>query len=248
MLRGYDPFRDLEGIVRRERELGFNSTFYFLFDHQHVLDGPEVAAYERYLPAAVSEVLEAGGEVGVHGSTVAASSLEQLEKERARCRAMTGLGEIGVRFHNLRLLPGTFGLVEQAGFAYDTTLGFAEHPGWRHGFTYPYRPYDLTGDRVHDFIEIPLIILDATFSEERYLNLPASLAREKIFGVLETLKKWRGAGAICWHNSTFDPNLSLGYSQLYWDMLVWISEHNGIGVSAGRLAAEWRRLENLVQQ
>jgi len=248
ILRGQDPFSNLKEIARRERALGFNSTFYFLFDHRHPLDGREVKTYEKLLPQAVEEVLNEGCEVGVHGSTLAAENLEQLETERARCQALTGATEIGLRFHNLRMtVPSSFDLIERAGFSYDTTLGYAEYPGWRNGFTYPYRPYNLHEERAYNFIEIPLVIMDGTFSLERYLKMPAETARKKILEVLATCKHWRGAGAICWHNNMFDCNLSLGYGQLYWDILQWISENNGAGVSAKSLVEEWKRREVMVQ-
>lgn len=246
-LSGVDPFFNVKEIARRERTFGFDSTFYFLFAHKHKLDGAEAGAYERLLGKGLEDVLTAGCEVGVHGSTLATEHFDQLAFERERCQKMTGATEIGLRFHNLRLdVRWTFDIIEKAGFLYDTTLGYPERSGWRNGFTFPYRPYSFHLERAYDFIEIPLVVMDGTFVLERYRNMPVRAAREEIFHILEIFKRWHGAGAITWHNHIFDPHLSEGYGQLYWEILKWIADNNGIGVSAMRLAKEWQRRERMV--
>lgn len=243
---GSDPFFNIKQIALQERELGFDSSFYFLFAHKHKLDGAEVRTYERLLGKAVQDALEAGCEVGVHGSTLAAEEFDELIFERERCQQMTGAKDVGLRFHNLRLdVRWSFNLIEKSGFIYDTTLGFPEKSGWRNGFSFPYRPYNFRLERAYNFIEIPLVIMDITFALERYRNLPVNAARDEIFQLLEIFKHWRGAGAISWHNTMFDPHLSQGYVQLYWDVLKWIAENNGIGVSTMRLAKEWQRREKI---
>ena len=243
---GSDPFFNIKQIALQEREFGFDSTFYFLFAHKHKLDGLGVGTYERFLGKAVQDALEAGCEVGVHGSTLAAEEFDELIFERECCQRMTGAKEIGLRLHNLRLdVRWSFNLIEKARFVYDTTLGFPEKSGWRNGFSFPYRPYNFRQERAYNFIEIPLVIMDITFALERYRNLPVESAKEDILQLLEIFKRWRGAGAISWHNTMFDPHLSQGYGQLYWDVLKWIAENNGIAVSAMRLAKEWQRREKI---
>jgi hypothetical protein len=240
--RSRDPFFNIKEIARLEREFGFDSTFYFLFAHRHELDGAEPRTYEKCLGKALEEALAAGCEVGVHGSTLAAEEFDELIFERERCQQMTGAKEVGLRFHNLRLdVRWSFDIIERAGFVYDATLGFPDWPGWRNGFTYPYRPYNFREERVYNFIEIPLVVMDGTFFLERYRNMPVEKAKAEILKILATFKRWHGAGTICWHNHTFDPYLSMGYDKLYCKMLEWIADNNGIGVSAMRLAKEWQQ-------
>ncbi len=79
-----------------------------------------------------------------------------------------------VRFHFLRHdthrdLPA----LARLGFRLDSTQGYADRPGLRAGFSHPYRPYDLDGDRPLGLIELPLAVMDATLQDAHYLGLSA---------------------------------------------------------------------------
>ena len=50
---------------------------------------------------------------------------------------------IGYRNHYLRFkLPETWKYLADAGFEYDTTLGYSNALGYRNGMCHPFRPYD----------------------------------------------------------------------------------------------------------
>ena len=71
-----------------------------------------------------------------------------------------------MRFHFLRHDPHhSPAELAALGFLLDSSLGYADRPGLRGGFSFPYRPYDLDADAPHDLLELPLAVMDAFFGK-----------------------------------------------------------------------------------
>jgi hypothetical protein len=109
----------------------------------------------------------------------------------------------GSRQHVLRFrTPATLVNLEEAGVAYDTTLGFAEQVGFRSGTCYEHPVFDVVGKRTLRLRERPLVVMDATLSEARYMNLgfgdTAAKAAEAVKG---TCRSFDGDFTLLWHNS-----------------------------------------------
>ena len=69
----------------------------------------------------------------------------------------------GGRQHYLRFdVSSTWKFWEKGGFAYDSTVGYAEHEGFRCGTCHPYVPFIIDEDRVCRVQEVPLIVMDGT--------------------------------------------------------------------------------------
>ena len=71
-LRRTDPNWCFEAVLDAERERGTTSTFFVLAGHSDHHDGPTPAMYERLRPRLVETILGGGGEIGLHGSYLAA--------------------------------------------------------------------------------------------------------------------------------------------------------------------------------
>ena len=115
-----------------------------------------------------------------------------------------------------RLYHETLPLLEQAGFAYDTSLAFAEHEGFRCGCSFPFRPYSLAEERPLDLVELPLAVMDGTLQEPHYRGLAAADAERAAAAVLARALRSGGAVSLLWHNNRFDPRVSRGYDEVYW--------------------------------
>ena len=111
----------------------------------------------------------------------------------------------GQRYHFLRLDPHrNLAHVEAAGFAYDSTLGFNDAPGFRAGIAHPFRPWNLERDAPRDIVEVPLAAMDVTLSEERYLSLSARQAGERLLTLLDWAAEHGGGFAVLWHSEQYD--------------------------------------------
>jgi len=60
---------------------------------------------------------------------------------------------------------------EQAGFQYDSTLSYADRPGFRCGTCHPYPMFDPMAQRPLRLIQRPLIAMECSVIAPRYLGL-----------------------------------------------------------------------------
>lgn len=237
-LRGTDPNWRFERILRVEAARGARSTFFLLAGHRHAADGPAPETYDRLRPRLVETLLAGGAEIALHGSYTAAEDEGALAAEKEELEALAG-PVAGQRYHYLRGDPhGNLAPLERLGFRYDSSVGFAEAPGFRAGIAQPFRPWSLEQDRPLDLVEIPLALMDVTFSENRYLGLPAREAERRLLGLVRWAAARGGGFAVLWHADRFDPGTSRGWDRLYFRLLEAVRLEGGVCLSAGELAEE----------
>jgi peptidoglycan/xylan/chitin deacetylase (PgdA/CDA1 family) len=233
-LSGTDPYWSFDRILEDERRAGGSSTFFVMAGHAHDLDGPVPESYASLRPQLVDTLLAGGAEVGLHGSYSAADNPERLAAEKAELERLAGPVQ-GQRFHFLREnLAG----VEQAGFAYDSSLGFSDAPGFRAGIAHPFRPWDFERDAPRKLVEVPLAAMDVTLSAERYLNLSVGAAEERLNALLDWAAENGGGFAVLWHSEQYDSALLPGWDRLYRRFVEGVDARGGACVQAGQLAEE----------
>jgi len=238
-LRGTDPNWRFAEIVAEERAHGATgSTFYVMAGHGHRADGAAPESYDRLRPRLVETLREAGAEVGLHGSYLAAEELGRLAAEKETLDALAGAAVEGHRYHYLRVDPQR-NLVPLAGlgFRYDTTLGFPDALGFRAGIAHPFRPWDFEREEPSQLVEVPLAAMDATLAEERYQGLSAAAAKPQLLALLDWAAEHGGGFSILWHPERFDAPSARGWDRLYFELLDAVRERGGICLSAGELAA-----------
>jgi hypothetical protein len=237
-VRGTDPNWRFEEIVGEERRRGARgSTFFVLAGHHDPHDGAAPETYDELRPRLVETLLDAGAEVGLHGSYTAADDATRLTAEKATLESLAG-PIAGHRYHYLRADPHrNLAPLAGLGFRYDTTLGFPDSIGFRAGIAHPFRPWDFERDAAADILEIPVAVMDATLAEERYLGLAAKRAEPQVLALLDWAAEHGGAFAILWHPDRFDPATSAGWDRLYSRLLDGVRERGGICTSASELAS-----------
>jgi hypothetical protein len=132
------------------------------------------------------------------------------------------------------------GRLDRLGVDYDTSLGFSDRPGARAGFSFPFEPWDHVLGRPARFLELPLLLMDATLAEERYLGLSASAARPAVDAVLDQLAAIGGGASVLWHNDRFDRVYGRGWGHLYEYLLDGIRARGGTAGTAAALCDWWR--------
>ncbi|MCC6224114.1 MAG: polysaccharide deacetylase family protein [Thermoleophilia bacterium] len=239
-LRGTDPNWRFERMLRIERARAVSSTFFVMAGHGHPADGAVPAVYERLRPRLVETILAGGGEVGLHGSYTAAADVATLRAERERLEALAG-PLAGQRYHYLRVDPhANLAPLGRLGFRYDTSLGFADRPGFRAGIAHPFRPWDVAAGRPLDLVEIPLAVMDVTLAEERYLGLPAAAAERYLLDLVDWAGLHGGGFSVLWHSDRFDPATSRGWDRLYFRFIEAVRARGGVCLPARELAEEAR--------
>lgn len=209
--------------------------------HSHPINGVQPGVYHRRLPRLLRLLREHGREIGLHGNHRDARDLAVLREDRDALAERAGLAIDGMRYHYLKCTyHDTLPLLDAAGFAYDSSLAFAEREGPRCGFSHPFHPYDVRRDRPLALVEVPLAVMDSSLQEKKYRGLDATAAGEAARAVLERLRDAGGGAAVLWHHNRFHPYVGRGYGDVYWDLLAWATRAGGVLLPAGEVARRWR--------
>ncbi len=200
----HDLYNTFDLLMRESESLGVQSAFYFMacntggaIDGNYRLDDPWILHLLR-------EISNRGHEIGLHPSYNTFRDPDAVRTEfqslMAACAAAgVEQEELGGRQHYLRWAnPITWQSWEDAGLAYDSTLGFADHAGFRAGTCYEYPVFNLASRRSLRLRERPLIVMDASLLE--YQRMPLEAAADEIVRLNSVVKRFDGEMTVLWHN------------------------------------------------
>ena len=208
-----DPNDTVDWIIKESESAGRQSTFYYIpvqtherFDAGMPLDHPLVERQWR-------SIQDAGHQLGVHpgyetylDEPVMRRSVEVFAKQREKI----GLGgePLLSRQHYLRWQAcRTPRIMEDVGIAVDSTVGFSSQAGFRAGICYEYPMYDLNNRKPLALRQQPLIVMECSVLDARYMGLGRSEeAMNVMLGLKEECRKYQGDFTVLWHNQRFiDP-------------------------------------------
>ncbi len=165
----------------------------------------------------ICRILEAGGEVALHGSYESAISRNLLLTEKHRLADVAKISITTSRQHYLRSQISkqinSVEIWESAGIENDYTLGFPEHCGFKCGTCHPYPLYNLLEDRSSNIVEHPLIMMDGTIFD--YMKLSVDKAKILIERLLQRVFAVEGDFVLLWHNHTTSRNYTRYYENLF---------------------------------
>lgn len=238
-LRGRDPYWSFDAMLGLEERHGVRSSLYFLSRTGQPKDARYDWHQERFAPL-FKRLREGGWEIGLHASYDSGADERMLADQKRRLEDVSHGPVAGVRQHYLRfLVQDGWRRQQEAGFLYDTTLGFADDVGFRGGMARPFQPFDLIARRRLDLWELPLVIMDQTFRS--YLGLSVDRTWERIQPTLEQVKAHGGAAAILWHNTFFAGYKFAGYERVYAQIIDWVKANGGVCTTAQEIVSRWAR-------
>ena len=140
-----------------------------------------------------------GCELGVHGID-AWHSVEKGRAELARIAEITGERAVGIRIHWLLHNLNSASVLEESGYAYDSTAGYNETIGYRSGTTQVFRPVGAT-----TLLELPLHIQDGALFYHDRLDLTDLEAEKRCKDLIENVGKYGGVLTVLWHDRSHGP-------------------------------------------
>jgi hypothetical protein len=195
-----DVWEPFEWYLRAEQ--GLPTTYYLIpFKRRPGDRVPRTNAAHRATAYDVSDIrarVEAlsasGAEIGVHGldgwhdAVKGRAELEQVA-------AVAPAAEIGVRTHWLLHSPETPRVLEEAGYSYDSTVGYNETVGYRAGTGQVFRPLC-----AKTLLELPMHIQDGALFYPHRLCLSAEEAERRCASILEHVGRFGGVLTVIWHD------------------------------------------------
>lgn len=204
-----DPFNTFDWLMDVSEVNNRKSAFYFLCGRSSDMD----ADYEIEHPVIQELMLRIhrrGHEIGLHPSYGTYQMPELIQQEADRLRRVCKQAGIkqanfGGRMHYLRWeQPTTLRAWDQAGMSYDSTLGYADIPGFRCGTCFEYQAFDPVADEALSLRLRPLVVMECSVIDSIYLGLGVSdQALEKFIKLKEICRMVNGCFTLLWHNSCF---------------------------------------------
>ena len=173
-----DPYRQgIDFIMESNERAGRAAAFYFIpentdprLDNRVSLDAPRMRALLR-------EIHARGHEIGIHPGYNSYQHPEAMERSVETLRRVLveeGIAQplLGGRQHYLRwATPLTARLWDNNSLDYDSTLSYADRPGFRCGSCFEYPMFDGVNQRALRLRERPLVLMECSVISDVYLGL-----------------------------------------------------------------------------
>ena len=165
-----------------------------------------VAPYKRgarydaaELASDIKSLVAAGNEVGLHGIDAWRDRASGIAEADA-LKAVTGQTELGVRMHWLYFDDQSPQRLDDAGFSYDSTMGYNDTVGFRAGTLQGFQP-----PGTNRMLELPMHIMDTALFSPGHLNLSTKEADAVLDRIIEKAVQFGGALVINWHDRSIAP-------------------------------------------
>ena len=218
-----DPYNTFSKIMNMSESVGVKSHFYFIAENYGKLLNSDYDLYNEKIVEIIENIKKRGHIAGLHISYDAAHDAEKMKKEAEKfCRvaekAGIDTGLLEARHHFLRVsVPESWRIMEECGIKRDLSLSFADHAGFRSGTCYEYPLFDLPAGKKLNLIEIPLIVMECSVIDERYMNCGVGeKSFEFIKYLMNTTALFNGKFVLLWHNNRFEDT---GETALYMKLL-----------------------------
>ena len=187
----------------------------------------------------MSEVAQAGFDVGLHGSSASATDARLLSAQREVLEDAIGSEVRTIRQHwlhwDVRVTP-----VAQAaaGLSADSTLGFNRNVGFRAGTSFPFFFSMPDNVRAADVLEVPLIAQESALFAANALELDESLARDVVQKLVDRVAAVGGVFTALIHpHSLLDDRVT----SLYTWLLDYAIDRGAWVTSVAEVDSWWRR-------
>lgn len=201
----HDVNNTFDFIMKVSEEQGIASTFNIIADNTAgEIDGT-YSLGEPWVQKMLLAFSDRGHYIGLHLSYNSFRDKEQtlleFKKLKKECKKLKIKQPVSVgRQHFLRWEnPTTWQNLEDAGIKCDSTLTYADRPGFRCGVCYEYPVFNLRTRQALKLRELPLVVMEGTLYD--YMGLTHEEANKSIMSLYAKCKIYQGSFTLLWHNS-----------------------------------------------
>jgi hypothetical protein len=211
-------------VLDAEEKLDFRSTLFVVARNGHRRD-PNYRL-EHLLPQ-IREASRRGFSIGLHGSYRSIIEARNLADEALLLQEALGNVPCANRQHWLRFDEhnNLFAQLKLSKLKCDATLGFPDRIGFRNGASFAFPPYDFVTEKAHDFLELPLALMDGSLAAtSRTLRQHPQLLADE---VLTNSRKYGWGGiSVLWHNPIEPLSVPTAINRVFWNCASKQKEHN----------------------
>ncbi len=205
-----DAYNSFDWIMSLSEKYGLTSAFYFICGQTDAYKDADYQLGHSAIRTLMREIYKRGHEIGLHPSYNTYLSVDRIKSEFSNLQkicAEEGIKQhaYGGRMHYLRWQhPYTMQAWNDAGLAYDSTLSYADHAGFRCGTCFEYPAINPVTQKMLTLRLRPLIAMECSVIGEAYMALGVGReAREKFLKLADRCRKVGGCFTMLWHNSEF---------------------------------------------
>ncbi len=202
-----DPYNTFDWLMDVSEENGISSAFYFICGRTSDIDSDYELEHSA-IRELIRRIHLRGHEIGLHPSYGSYKSPLLIKQEADRLKRIAAEEGVvqhnwGGRMHYLRWEhPTTLRACTDAALNYDSTMGYADRPGFRCGTCFEYPAFDPVS-RVQTSLRIrPLIVMEKTVISVMRSELSANELEFKVKQLKERCRKVGGVFVLLWHNSS----------------------------------------------
>jgi len=192
-------------LIALSEQAGTTSAFYFFGERTGLEIDARYAPSDSPVRAVLRRIGERGHEIGLHASYGAHREARVIKRQLEALRTVCEKEGVdrdawGSRQHYLRWeTPTTWQALEDAGIAYDTTLGFSSLGGFRAGCCYEYPAFNVLTRQELKIRERPLVVMEVAVLDRQQLSRDQSL--DEVLSLRKRCELFGGDFTILWHNS-----------------------------------------------
>jgi len=233
-----DPFDTFGWMWSVADQAGFPSTYFVLAGEAGARDG-DYALADPATRQLLQAILRRGDEIGLHSGYDSHDCSDRLAAEQGALAETVGAEVCGVRQHFLRWsTPASWRARADAGFLYDSSLGYPDAEGFRCGTCTPFQPFDIDAREPLPLVEVPLVVMDGTLRQYRgYAPAEALMHIERL---IDAVVASRGVFVLLWHNSALNWVEWPGWREVYLRTLEMLARRRVIWSTVGDVVRCWR--------
>jgi len=209
-----DKVNCFDWIMDTSEENRLKSTFYFICGHHSAQYDADYKIDHPAIVNLIKNISSRGHRIGLHPSYMTFLNQNLIKQEADSLKKVlksikVSQSTIGSRMHYLRwVTPETARNLCSANIDYDCSLGYADLPGFRCGTCIEYPAFDPIKMEVIPITIRPLISMEGSVINDKYMGLGASKeAENKLLELKAKCRAVNGCFTLLWHNSNFGSNI-----------------------------------------
>ncbi|MCC6413746.1 MAG: polysaccharide deacetylase family protein [Saprospiraceae bacterium] len=200
--QSHDPYDSFDELMDLSEKNGWASRFNFMglrpksSDAWYPLDHP-------FVTSLIKRIRERGHFIGFHPSYEAFEDENLFKNELQSIRDVSDEAVFTGRQHYLRFaVPETWNRWQNAGMQTDSSMGYAEIPGFRCGICRSFPVFDVLKRKRLDLLEQPLLFMDVSLA--LYQKTSVKEALKQAMALRANVEKHGGEWVVLWHNSSWN--------------------------------------------